>query len=98
VFLLSKTFWFRPDYRTTFAFIGQKARWIIGNYVTLSFVFIHIPGGSFIFNISMGKHPVSDLDQRFGEPPQWAQAGIFDYLHEHSIFAIRSHQAGAILG
>jgi hypothetical protein len=33
-----------------------------------------------------------------GEPLQLPQAGIFDYLHEHSVFAIRSHQDGAILG
>ena len=52
------------------------------------FVFIHIPGGSFIFNISMGQRPFSDLDQR--EPPQWAQIGVLHPLHKHRAFVVRS--------
>jgi len=54
----------------------QKARSIVGHCVILSFVFIHIPGGSFIFNIFLGERPASDLAEHMGEPPQLAQAGI----------------------
>ena len=35
------------------------------------FVFMHIAGSIFIFNISKGQRPVSDLDQRVNDPLQW---------------------------
>jgi len=38
----------------------------------------------------MGQRPVSDLDQCVGEPPQWAQAGIFHTLHEQQFVVLRS--------
>jgi hypothetical protein len=60
----------------------QKTRSIIGHCVTSPFVFIHIPGGSFIFNISRPERPVSDPKKHIREPPQLAQAGIFHSLHE----------------
>jgi len=46
----------------------------------------------------MGERPVSDPEKQIRDPPQLAQAGIFDYLQEDSVFAIRSHQDGVILG
>jgi hypothetical protein len=33
-----------------------------------------------------------------GEPPQWAQAGIFHSLQERRVFVVGSHQDGVILG
>ena len=69
--------------------LGQKARSILGHYVTHHFVFIHIPGGSFIFNIFMDQRPVSDLEKHIRAPPQLAQAGIFHPLHEHRAFVVR---------
>jgi len=36
------------------------------------FVFIHIPGGSFIFNISTRQHPFSGLEKHIRKPPQLA--------------------------
>jgi hypothetical protein len=71
---------------------------MVGHFVTPSFFFIHIPGSIFIFNIFMGERPVSDPEKQIRDPPQLAQAGIFDYLQEDSVFAIRSHQDGVILG
>ena len=62
-----------------------------------AFVFIYIPGGSFIFNISRGQRPVPDLDQRVGDLPQLALAGIFHPLPERHVFVVRSHQGVAIL-
>ena len=59
VLLHSKTLWISPNYLATFAFVGQQVRWIIGQRVAIAFVFIYIPGGSFIFNISLGKRPAS---------------------------------------
>jgi hypothetical protein len=41
-----------------------------GHIVIVSFVFIHIPGGSFIFNISSRHRPVSDLESHIRKPPK----------------------------
>jgi hypothetical protein len=60
----------------------QKVALIFGHCVIRPFVFIHIPGGSFIFNISLGERAVPDLDQRIGEPPQLTQVGIFNPFYE----------------
>jgi hypothetical protein len=79
-----------------FCIFWPKTRFIIGHCVMRPFVFIHIPGGSFIFNISMGLRHFSDIDQR--EPPQWAQIGVLHPLHKHRAFVVRSHQDGVILG
>jgi hypothetical protein len=47
-------------------------------FCRLSFVFIQIPGGSFIFDIFLVPvGPVPDLQTHVGEPPQLVQAGIF---------------------
>ena len=63
------------------------------------FVFIYIPGGSFIFNISLlGQLPPPGLERHMGETPRWAQAGIHHCLREHRGFVVRSHQDGVILG
>ena len=61
------------------------------------FVFIHIVGSTFIFNIFLlGQLPLG-LERHIGEPPQLAQAGIFHYLQEYRVFVGRSHQDGVIL-
>ena len=41
--------------------IGQKCRFCVGQIVVLPFVFMHIPGGSFIFNISSCALPLCDF-------------------------------------
>jgi hypothetical protein len=69
---------------------------LAGQFVIVSFVFIHIPGGSFIFNIFKGQCPISNPEKHIREPPQWAQAGIFHPLHEHRFFVQVSHQQSAI--
>ena len=40
----------------------EKTLFCTGHFVIASCVFIHIPGGCFIFNISRGQRPVSDLE------------------------------------
>ena len=95
---LSTTCWFRPELPRNPCIVGQKADLIVVHFLTLTFVFMHIVGSIFIFNIFMGQRPVPDLDQRVGEPPQLAQAGIFHPLQEHRVFVGRSHQDGVILG
>jgi len=64
---------------------GQKAHPIVVHFVTHAFVFIHIPGSIFIFNIFMGERPVSDPEKQIRDPPQLAQAGIFHPPHEHRV-------------
>ena len=60
-------------------------------FCRLSFVFIQIPGGSFIFDIFLVPvGPVPDLQTHVGEPPQLVQAGIFQSLHKHRAFVVRS--------
>ena len=88
---------FSPRLSRNPCIIGQIAYSVVVHFVTLTFVFMHIVGSIFIFNIFMGQRPVPDLDQRVGEPPQLAQAGIFHSLHEHRVFVVRSHQDGVIL-
>jgi hypothetical protein len=39
-----------------------------GQFVMLSFVFMDIPGGSFIPNISKGQRPVPNPEKQVGEP------------------------------
>jgi hypothetical protein len=82
---------FRPLSRNP-CIVCQKARPIIGHCVNLPFVFIHISGSTFIFNIFIDQRPVSDLEKHIREPPQLAQAGIFHSLHER-----RVHQSGVSL-
>jgi hypothetical protein len=48
-----------------------------GRFVTLSFVFIHIPGGSFIFNISWGYYLIPGLEKRLGELPHLVEVQSF---------------------
>jgi hypothetical protein len=43
-------------------YFREKRVFFDGHFAMLPFVFIHIPGGSFIFNIFLGQSPVSDLD------------------------------------
>ena len=40
-----------------------------GRFVMSSFVFIHIPGGSFIFNISLGRAPFPTLNSSLVNRP-----------------------------
>ena len=49
---------------------------------------MHIPGGSFIFNISKGQRIISDLEKHIPDPPQLAEPGIFHPLHERRIFVL----------
>jgi hypothetical protein len=41
---------------------------------------MHIAGSIFIFNISKGQRPVSDLEKHISEPPQLVQGGVFHPL------------------
>jgi len=43
----------------------------------LSHVFMNIPGGWFISNISMGQRSFSDPEEHIHEPPQLAESGAF---------------------
>jgi len=71
------------------------------HFVVVSCVFIHIAGSTFIFNISKGKRPVSELEKDISDPPQWGvlgkstienqpQAGIFHRLHVKHFVVPRS--------
>jgi hypothetical protein len=55
-----------------------------GHFVSVAFVFMHIPGGCFIFNVSKGQRHVSDSEKRIREAPQLAHAGMLH--HKHRIF------------
>jgi hypothetical protein len=68
-----------------------KGVFLAGHFVVVAFVFMHIPGGCFIFNISKGQLPVSDLEKHIRKPPQLAQAGIFPSSYEQGIFILGSH-------
>ncbi len=65
---------------------GHKVVSIVVHFVNLAFVFIHIVGSIFIFNISLDQRPVSDLEKHIREPPQRAQAGTFHSLPGTSRF------------
>jgi hypothetical protein len=53
--------------------------WFFARHVVIvSFVFMHIAGSIFIFNIFMGQRPASDLGQRVGGPPQWGCSSQID--------------------
>jgi hypothetical protein len=54
-----------------------KAVFFAGHFVVVSFVFMHIAGSIFIFNISKGQPPVSDLEKHLSEPPPLVKVGIF---------------------
>jgi len=62
-----------------------KAVFLAGHFVIVAFVFIHIPGGCFIFNISKGQLPVSDPEKHIHEPPQLAQAGLARVARSHAL-------------
>jgi len=61
-----------------------------------SFVFIHIVGSTFIFNIFLLGQLPHHRERHMGEPPELAQAETF-CLHEHRVFVVRNHQDGVIL-
>ena len=67
----------RPELSRNLCIFGQKARFIIGHVVNVAFVFMHIPGSIFVFNIFFGPSPISDLDERVGDPQQLTQVAIF---------------------
>jgi hypothetical protein len=50
-----------------------EAVFFTGHFVIVTCVFIHIAGSIFIFNISKGQRPVSDLEEHIREPPQWGE-------------------------
>jgi hypothetical protein len=54
-----------------------KPVFFTGHFVIVAFVFMHIAGSIFIFNISKGQPPVSGPEKHIGEPPQLAKVGIF---------------------
>jgi hypothetical protein len=42
--------------------------------------------------------PFLTLIRILGEPPQWAQCGIYHCLHEPRVFVVQSHRGGPIPG
>jgi len=54
-----------------------KAVFLAGHFVAVACVFMHIAGSIFIFNISKGQPPVSDLEKHRSEPPPLVKVGIF---------------------
>ena len=54
-----------------------RAMFFAGDFVAVACVFMHIAGSIFIFNISKGQPPVSDLEKHMSEPPQLVKVGIF---------------------
>jgi hypothetical protein len=57
-----------------------KAVFFTGHFVAVACVFMHIAGPIFIFNISKGQPPVSDLEKHMSEPPPLVKVGIFPSL------------------
>jgi hypothetical protein len=78
---------------------GRNVIFCVGKIVIRSFVFRHIPGGSFIFNISKGSGATLELrppspppedEVAVGTPPErsWAQDStpVFDLQFELRLF------------